>query len=297
MLELTGITLPAYQPAPAPPVPILASTAAPRTAHWESLSRLPQPLNQDGAPEIPEAGASRAEVAAYLTHLIATEWGLGEGPWGWPESKQRKFAALVPKWTPVFLQAMVFAGEWRGGVLERALMQGLPDEHRAELFARIPESPVLARIAMHRGWLAGATPYLVALFRKTGGIPKLLDPFITQFRDPAFHPWLRAKFRTTTVPMIRFWQSVPELAKDLPALLAGCVSSPPVVMPVNGRIVKSTACSPPAMPRRSTSRCAASWAAIPPEFSGPGISSSAGCVPQTTSVCPMTCPPMKMARL
>jgi hypothetical protein len=219
VLELTGITLPASQPATAASVPSFAASDSPRTSNWETLSQMPQPLMQGGTPGIPEAGATRAEVAAYLTYLTTTQWEYQQGPWGWSETQRRKFAALVPQWLPLFLQAAVVAGEQRGAVLESALLQGSPDERRAELIARIPESPGLARIAIQRGWLAEATPQLVALFQKAGGIPGPLDQFITEFRAPAFHPWLRAKFRAT-VPMIRFWQSVPELAKDLPDLLA-----------------------------------------------------------------------------
>lgn len=238
VLELTGVTLPACPPAAEPPVPTPAvSPASPGTWQWETLSQMPQPLTQGGEPGIPGAGASRGEVAAYLSYLTSTEREYRQGPWGWPESKRREFAALVPQWLPMFLQAIVVAGERRGVVIERALQEGTPEERRAELIQRIPESPLLARIAIQRGWLAEATPQLTELFKKAGGIPEALDLLLFQLRDPAFHPWLRAKFRST-VPMIRHWQSDPALAKDLPALLAEArqriQSAPPNTNQVDG---------------------------------------------------------------
>lgn len=224
VLHFTGITLPAPVTAPVPQsISVPAQPALPRTLNWESLSMMPQPLFQGRAPEIPLAGAERVEVAAYLMHLTTALWDPALGPWDRPETKRPELVALVLQWLPMFLQATVAGGELWGAALEAPLLEGTPEDRRAELIRRIPESPLLARIAIRRGWLSEAKPEFLELFRKAGGIPELLKPFLTQFRDPEFHPLLRAQFRAS-VPLIRFWRSRPELAAELPGLLAAARS-------------------------------------------------------------------------
>ena len=216
ILLLSKITLPAAAPVqPASPQP---TPSLPQRTITGPLFR-PRPLCVEAEPLVPGKSATEREMARYLDYLTVTHWDYRAGPWGWPAEKAASFAALVPKWLPLFLEASVQHGEEQGAVLAGALTAGTPEERRGELLRRIPESPVLAQVAVTRGWQEEARPFILALVNATGSIPERLEPAIRRYRDPAFHAVLRGSFKASLAD-IRYWQSMPDLAPDLPQLLA-----------------------------------------------------------------------------
>jgi hypothetical protein len=119
----------------------------------------------------------------------------------------------------LFLEAVVQRGVQKGAVVSQFLTGGVPEERREELLRRIPESVLLAGVALARGWDEEAKPYILELVRNSGAIEDRLWPAIRNYRDPAFHEYVRAAFEPK-LQNVRYWQSMPDLAPELPQRLA-----------------------------------------------------------------------------
>jgi len=73
-------------------------------------------------------------------------------------------------------------------------------------------------VVLGRGWQAEALPVVLAAVRRKSRIEEELLPLCRSFRDPAFHEWMRRDF-TLDVPTVLYWESMPDLAAELPARL------------------------------------------------------------------------------
>ena len=219
---LKGVTLlvPVKEAVPDAP-PLLWKPTLPDRAWTGTRSATgPRPW-LDAEPEIPGTAAGEAEVAVFLDML--TDRGLPDQSGrravevSTPQ-KEARLAALVPRWLPLFIETFARNGDQRGA-LKAALVAGTPEERRGELLRRIPDAPPLAEVAMQRGWEAEARPFVLQLVQREGRIPTALESLCRSYRDPAFHPAMRRWF-TANVATVRYWESMPDLAAELPAQLA-----------------------------------------------------------------------------
>jgi hypothetical protein len=171
----------------------------------------------ESAPSIPGENATEAEVAVFLDVLAANQ----SPRFDLRLSTARELAnlaSLVPKWLPLFIEAVSCYGDSRK-LLRNALIAGTPEERKDELLRRIPDEPRLAAVAVARGWQGEAKPFVFQAVRRLDHIPAGMEALCRSYRDPAFHPLMRRRF-TADIPTVRYWESMPDLTPHLPAQLA-----------------------------------------------------------------------------
>jgi hypothetical protein len=198
--------LPKEKPrAPSPPPP---PDPEPFRGHlstfvWQPGSTLP----------VPDASAPERE-ATYYIHWLKGRKELSE-----PE----KMPAFIAKWWSQCLEIAVLNPLHRDNALVQALVAGFPDEHRSELLRRFPGATWLAPVIEQRGWQEEVKS--VVLERIRSGKSRMDDstvndlmPLCRALRDPVFHDWMRRHF-TLDVPTVLYWESMPDLAAELPERL------------------------------------------------------------------------------
>lgn len=173
------------------------------------------------APAIPDASATEAEVAVYLTLLTRNNATNPLPERDTPENRA-KLAALVPKWLPLFLEMAV--RERQEDTFIPALIAGTPEEKRQEVLQRLSENPELVKVVTARGWESEAKSYVLKTVERIGFIPPEWQVLCRSYRDPSFHPFMRRYF-APSVPVVRYWESMPDLAPELPAKLSQVMES------------------------------------------------------------------------
>jgi hypothetical protein len=158
----------------------------------------------DQALAVPAADAE-LQVATYFFHWLKGQKKL-------PDSGG--IGSLVAAWWSQCLQIAALDRLPRNNALLQALVAGLPEEHRGELIALLPTAFWLAPVVKQRGWSAEAKPFVLQLLHLTKEIPPELMPLCRSYHDPAFNDWMRRTF-TLDVPTVLYWESMPELAKEL----------------------------------------------------------------------------------
>jgi hypothetical protein len=216
---LTGVTLSLSVKQPPPDRPLPRWVPPSPTDAWlgNVNPSAPRPW-LEAAPHLPGEAATDAEVAVYLDRLVND---VATGRYFMQRlspSERTQLASLVPRWLPVFLEAVMCYGD-RGGMFRDVLIGGIPEGRKEELLRHIPEAPWLAEVAMARGWQAEAKPFVLQAVERNDRIPTEIEALCRSYRDPAFHPAMR-KWFTADVPTVRYWESMPDLAPDLPVQLA-----------------------------------------------------------------------------
>jgi hypothetical protein len=192
--------------------------------------RTPRPWSEFQLLAVPGPTASEVAVADYLQGLSRLPDGSPD--WKkWTRAQQLALNALVPQWWPLFIEvAKKHPGGGAGlpplGVawnattaVKLALAEGTPESRRDEFLAQIPAIPTLALLAARRGWQAEAKPYILQVAQREHPLPTDWPALLRSYRDPRFHPALRREF-VADVPSIRYWESMPDLAPELPTRLA-----------------------------------------------------------------------------
>jgi hypothetical protein len=182
--------------------------------------RVLQPLkpNRDSVPwlvfaveHVPGAHASEREVVEYFHGLAdcTSQQSL-------TFQQQQRLTLLVKRWFPHFINMMQQAVPQ--DVVQRALIQGTPEEWKDKLVQQIPAAPALAMVAAERGWQVEMKDQVLQVAQQEGPLPSGWAALLRSYRDPVFHPALRRAF-IADLPTVRYWQSMPDLAIDLPARL------------------------------------------------------------------------------
>lgn len=172
------------------------------------------PWGNSSTAGLPEADATEIEVARFL-HSLSEDFDGFHQYRGGTRGQKETMATLVANWLPLFLELAVAKQSTLPSVINQALIDGVPENRREELLRKIPEAPLLAAIAFKRGWQSEAKPFLLQTVQQLDGIPEGWDDMVRSYRDPAFHPAMRKSF-TMDVPTLQYWESVPDLASDLP---------------------------------------------------------------------------------
>ncbi len=199
--ELPGEKPRAPSPPPEPdPEPFRGHLS---TFVWQPGSTLP----------VPDASAPERD-ATYYIHWLKGRKQLSE-----PE----KMPAFIAKWWSQCLDIAVLNPVRRDNALVQALVAGFPDENRSELLRRFPGATWLAPVIEQRGWHEEVKS--VVLERIRSGKSRMDDATVNDLmslcralRDPVFHDWMRWHF-TLDVPTVLYWESMPDLAAELPERL------------------------------------------------------------------------------
>lgn len=158
---------------------------------------------------VPPLGGS-AHEAAYYIHWLKQQRKL-------PAAED--IAPLVRAWWSPCVEIAVREELPPESALLRALVAGWPEEQRGEILQRLRAAPWLASVVEARGWLAEAKPIVLDMLRREKRPSGALLPLCRAFRDPVFHEWMRKDFQLDA-PTVIYWESMPDLAPELPARLA-----------------------------------------------------------------------------
>jgi hypothetical protein len=140
----------------------------------------------------PPMSASRVEVGNYLYGVLRLVQrypnyrALGD-------LATNRIAAFVPSHLPVFLDGLsVTAGASRE-FLFTALIHGMADSQKNNIFSALRRSPDLARVISARGWLDDARQPLYALLQSPRPLPFEAIQAIARFKDPNTYERLLAE--------------------------------------------------------------------------------------------------------
>jgi len=154
------------------------------------------------------------QAATYYIHWLKGRRKLPD-----PE----KMPAFIAKWWPACLEIATLSPLRRDNALVQALAAGFPDEHRGELLRRFHEATWLAPVIEQRGWQEEVKSVILERIRSDksrmdDSTVEDLMPLCRALRDPVFHDWMRRCF-TLDVPTVLYWESMPDLAAELPERL------------------------------------------------------------------------------
>jgi hypothetical protein len=157
---------------------------------------------------IPAVTAERHEVM-YFIHWLKTQH---------QSRPDGNVAPLVQAYAPQFMEIAALDRLAKGSSLLQALTDGLVEEQRDALLALVPNAPWLVEVVEKRDWQAEARPFVLEAVRRARKIEPALAALCRSYRDPAFHEWMRKDF-TFDLPTVLYWESMPDLAAELPAHL------------------------------------------------------------------------------
>ena len=166
---------------------------------------------------IPSPDAGYEEVSTWLDQASLHRRTGEIFRWNRDPETLRRLKALVASRPDFF--AKQIGRDGHEGFIASALIEGVPEEKRMKFLQVIPQVPRLMKIAAARGWQEEAKPFLL----KGLGVDGLnrdysLAALCREYRDPAFHPVLLRNFHLS-LPFIRYWQSMPDLAPGLASKL------------------------------------------------------------------------------
>jgi hypothetical protein len=150
--------------------------------------------------------ASSAEVSSLLHRITA-----GEYP-----ADAKRLPLLVPGHLALFLEMEKRKPNDR---VRDAILAGATEEQRGAILEALTDAPALVELVVRRGWAAEAKPYVLQIVERLGIIPYNLLPLCRSYRDPAFNDMMRKSWRAD-LATVTYWESMPELASELPQRLA-----------------------------------------------------------------------------
>ncbi len=198
--------------APASPHP----AQSPRKREKQSSFR---PWLANAGDEIPAMEVSGEVVVAWLQRMALSPDADDTFTRKPDPAGMDRIRELVVRWPGAFVKMAKSVPNYRRPFFLHALIHGLPDERAGEVLREIPKAPELMPVVEARGWEADAKRYVLQAVLAEGRIPAPLAAVCRGYRDPAFHPAMRASF-TPDVPTVRYWESMPDLAPELEARLA-----------------------------------------------------------------------------